>query len=99
MFRFFFFAALTPSHFNPENEDDDINDEINAVPYPASTAAPPRSTTLRTIIKPDSELYHSNSGIQVTFNTEDKQQMGHEIQEHFGESALQPIITDVQSPR
>lgn len=34
------------------------------------TAAPPPSTTLRTIIKPDSETYHSPSGIKVTFGKE-----------------------------
>lgn len=92
-------AALTPAHFNPEESEDEEIEEVNAVPYPPSTAAPPvRSTTLRTIIKPDSEVYHSNSGIQVTFNTESKHQSGHEFQEHFEESALQPIISDVQSP-
>lgn len=63
------------------------------------TLPPPvRSTTLRTIIKPDSEVYHSNSGIQVTFNTESKHQSGHEFQEHYEESALQPIVSDIRSP-
>lgn len=67
--------------------------------YIQPTSSPPvRTTTLRTIIKPDSEIYHSNSGIQVTFNTENKHQTGHEYQEHYEESALQPIITDIRSP-
>lgn len=34
------------------------------------TSAPPPSTTLRTIIKPDSETYHGPSGIKVTFGKE-----------------------------
>lgn len=63
------------------------------------TAAPAsRTTTLRTIIKPDSEQYHSNSGIHVTFNTESKDQAGHQFQEHIEESALQPVISDIRNP-
>jgi kinesin family protein 13 len=34
------------------------------------TSAPPPSTTLRTIIRPDSETYHSPSGVKVTFGKE-----------------------------
>ncbi|XP_031620602.1 uncharacterized protein LOC116339090 [Contarinia nasturtii] len=88
--------ALTPSHFNHEESEEE--EDIEQIPYTPSTISPPvRSTTLRTIIKPDSEIYHSNSGIQVTFNTESKHQVGHEFQEHYEESALQPIVTDVHS--
>ncbi|KAK9498137.1 hypothetical protein O3M35_004015 [Rhynocoris fuscipes] len=37
----------------------------------SSTLAPPVTTTLRTIIRPDSEIYHG-SGLKVTFETEVK---------------------------
>lgn len=88
---------MTPAHFNHDESEED--EEVETPPYTPATASPPvHSTTLRTIIKPDSEIYHSNSGIQVTFNTESKHQTGHEFQEHYEESALQPIISEVHSP-
>lgn len=90
-----YFLALTPSHFNHE----ETHEQDHHANYVQPTLPPPvRSTTLRTVIKPDSEYYHSNSGIQVTFNTESKHQTGHEFQEHYEESALQPIVSDVRSP-
>lgn len=87
-----------PAHFNHEETHvDNSHHQVNSYAHP--TAPPPlRSTTLRTIIKPDSEFYHSNSGIQVTFNTESKHQSGHELQEHIEESALQPVVSDIRSP-
>lgn len=89
---------MTPSHFNQE-ESEEEDAEHNHALYVQPTAPPPvRSTTLRTIIKPDSEVYHSNSGIHVTFNTENKHQSGHEFQEHYEESALQPIISEIHNP-
>lgn len=94
-----FHLALSPLHFNHDEEDHHGHHNHHHSDYVQPTLPPPiRSTTLRTIIKPDSELYHSNSGIQVTFNTESKHQSGHEFQEHFEESALQPIVTDIRSP-
>lgn len=53
---------------------------------------------MRTIIKPDSETFHSDSGIHVTFNTESKDQSGHEFQEDYGESAVRPIISEPNNP-
>lgn len=95
LFQFFFLVwlALTPSHFNhDESEEEEHHDT-----YIQPTNPPPvRSTTLRTIIKPESEVYHSNSGIQVTFNTESKHQNGHEFQENYEESVVQPIVTDAR---
>lgn len=88
---------MSPPGFN--QDDDHHSEEQNDAPYPEATPPTPiRTTTLRTIIKPDSEQYHSNSGIKVTFNTESKHQTGHEFQENYEESALAPIITDVRSP-
>lgn len=93
---FVLLSALSPAAFNhDESEEEEQHDE----PYVQPTLPPPvRTTTLRTIIKPESELYHSNSGIQVTFNTESKHQTGHEFQEHFEGSELQPIIADLRNP-
>lgn len=87
--------ALSPEVFNRHESSEDVDEQPLYLP----TVAPPtRTTTLRTIIKPDSEQYHSNSGIHVTFNTEDKNQGGHQFQEHIEESAIQPVITDIRNP-
>uniref|UniRef100_A0A6P7FY76 Mediator of RNA polymerase II transcription subunit 12 n=1 Tax=Diabrotica virgifera virgifera TaxID=50390 RepID=A0A6P7FY76_DIAVI len=55
---------------SPHIPDDEPIEEP-APYYPEHvTAPPPPSTTLRTIIKPDSEYYHSPSGVKVTFGKE-----------------------------
>ncbi|KAJ8935160.1 hypothetical protein NQ314_012979 [Rhamnusium bicolor] len=56
----------------PEDEDEEEEEEESSYNYhqQSATAPPPPSTTLRTIIKPDSEVYHSPSGIKVTFGKE-----------------------------
>lgn len=85
-------VALSPPSLNQDEEESaDVEHEIQFVP-----TIPPitKTTTLRTIIKPDSEVFHSNSGIHVTFNTEDKHQSGHELQENIEGSELQPVISD-----
>lgn len=53
-------------------EDDHAEEEEAPYNYHPETATvpPPPSTTLRTVIKPDSEVYHSPSGIKVTFGKE-----------------------------
>ncbi|XP_044736798.1 RNA-binding protein 33 [Chrysoperla carnea] len=61
--------------------------------------APPPSTTLRTIIKPDSETYHTDSNVHVTFGTEDHYH--HEKSDHEGkheESAPKPSLVFPDSP-
>ncbi|CAH1981316.1 unnamed protein product [Acanthoscelides obtectus] len=59
---------------SPKLPEDEEQDEIEEAPYnyhtDLATAAPPPSTTLRTIIKPESEVYHSPSGVKVTFGKE-----------------------------
>lgn len=64
------------------------------VDYPVTESPPLKTTTLRTIIHPDSEKFHSNSGIYVTFNSESKHNQAddHSYQEHFGESAIQQTV-------
>ncbi|RZC32445.1 mediator of RNA polymerase II transcription subunit 26 [Asbolus verrucosus] len=51
----------------------DEHEEAPPQPYhhqEVVTSPPPPSTTLRTIIRPDSEIYHSPSGVKVTFGKE-----------------------------
>ncbi|XP_058808615.1 daxx-like protein [Phymastichus coffea] len=63
--------AINPVEEHEEIRPDDAEPE--AAPYPVETITQPPdlSTTLRAIIKPDSEYYHSgSSGIKVTFGTE-----------------------------
>ncbi|XP_036330561.1 daxx-like protein [Rhagoletis pomonella] len=76
---------------NDDNEDEE-EEEIVHYPLPATPAPPVKTTTLRTIIHPDSEKYHSNSGIHVTFGSEDKSQAGHQIEEHDAESIQNQVV-------
>lgn len=59
---------------SPHIPEDEEEEDEQPTPYnyhkELATAPPPPSTTLRTIIKPDSESYHSTSGIKVTFGKE-----------------------------
>lgn len=98
-------AALSPPAYHQESADSDESgnsDETGGYDGPAdgyngpTEPTPQRaSTTLRTIIHPDSERFHSNSGIQVTFNTEDKRLASqHQFQEHIEASAVQPVVAD-----
>uniref|UniRef100_A0AAG5DD48 Uncharacterized protein n=1 Tax=Anopheles atroparvus TaxID=41427 RepID=A0AAG5DD48_ANOAO len=69
-------------------EEEDLSQEPIVV-----TAAPPlKTTTLRAVINPDSEKYHSNSGIRISFGVEDRHQGGHQISESESESVAQPIV-------
>lgn len=78
---------------NDDNEEEDEEEEeIVHYPVPATPAPPVKTTTLRTIIHPDSEKYHSNSGIHVTFGSEDKSQAGHQLEEHNAESVQSQVV-------
>ncbi|XP_065369104.1 uncharacterized protein LOC135961530 [Calliphora vicina] len=76
---------------NDETEEEE-DEEEEIVHYPVTPLPPVRSTTLRTIIHPDSEKYHSNSGIHVTFGSEDKSQTGHILEEHDAESVQRQVV-------
>jgi kinesin family protein 13 len=79
-------AALSPASYHQENEDHEEHhtEEI----YNQVTLSPPlQTTTLRTIIHPDSEKYHSDSGIRVTFGNHDKYSV-----ETKEESLIQPVV-------
>lgn len=83
--------ALSPEAYHQEREQEDEAPED--IVYPVTQPTPLRTTTLRTIIHPDSEKFHSNSGIYVTFNSESKNsQADHSYQEHFEESAIQQVV-------
>ena len=76
---------------NDEVEDEDEEEE-EIVQYQVTPLPPIKSTTLRTIIHPDSEKYLSNSGIHVTFGSEDKSQTGHILEEHDAESVQRQVV-------
>ncbi|KAK9886569.1 hypothetical protein WA026_017496 [Henosepilachna vigintioctopunctata] len=59
--------AISPTVATEEEEEAPLPQYY---PEPVATQPPPPSTTLRTIIKPDSEVYHGPSGIKVTFGKE-----------------------------
>ncbi|XP_050327339.1 uncharacterized protein LOC126757456 [Bactrocera neohumeralis] len=77
---------------NDDNEEEEEEEEVVHYPVPATPAPPVKTTTLRTIIHPDSEKYHSNSGIHVTFGSEDKSQAGHQLEEHDAESVQSQVV-------
>ncbi|XP_050682561.1 uncharacterized protein LOC126977916 [Leptidea sinapis] len=56
--------AITP----PSNDEDDHHDYVTVTPEPYYV--PPQTTTLRAIIKPESEIYHTDSNVKVTFGNE-----------------------------
>lgn len=58
--------ALTP----PSNAEEHHKESYTTLAPPIISYAPLHSTTLRTIIKPDSETYLSESGVRVTFGKE-----------------------------
>lgn len=57
--------ALTP----PSNDEDEHHDAYVTV-TPEPLYLPTQTTTLRAIIKPESEVYHSDSSVKVTFGSE-----------------------------
>ncbi|XP_073813536.1 uncharacterized protein [Musca autumnalis] len=73
---------------NDETEEDEEEEEI--IEYPVTPLPPVKTTTLRAIIHPDSEKYHADSGIHVTFGAETKSHTGHE--EHDAESVQRQVV-------
>ncbi|GAB0089983.1 hypothetical protein DMENIID0001_046130 [Sergentomyia squamirostris] len=84
--------ALSPSAYHQERHGHEDEEELHEEPLIVTLPPPLKTTTLRTIIHPESEKFHSNSGIHVSFNTEDKSQAGHQVQEERVESVVKPII-------
>uniref|UniRef100_A0A182NJ24 Uncharacterized protein n=1 Tax=Anopheles dirus TaxID=7168 RepID=A0A182NJ24_9DIPT len=79
--------AIKPIPDESEEEEDLSQEPIVVTPIP-----PLKTTTLRAVINPDSEKYHSNSGIRISFGVEDKHQSGHQVSESESESVAQPIV-------
>uniref|UniRef100_A0A182UX09 Uncharacterized protein n=1 Tax=Anopheles merus TaxID=30066 RepID=A0A182UX09_ANOME len=79
--------AIKPIPDESEEEVDPSQEPIIVTPSP-----PLKTTTLRAVINPDSEKYHSNSGIRISFGVEDKHQSGHQVSESESESVAQPIV-------
>ncbi|XP_030381985.1 uncharacterized protein LOC115629596 [Scaptodrosophila lebanonensis] len=77
---------------NDDNEEEEEEEEEQIVQYPVTPLPPVKTTTLRTIIHPDSEKYHSNSGIHVSFGAEDLRQSGHILEEHDAESIQRQVV-------
>ncbi|XP_019892043.1 uncharacterized protein LOC101901251 isoform X2 [Musca domestica] len=77
-------------------EEEDEEDEV--IEYPATPSPPVKTTTLRAIIHPDSEKYHADSGIHVTFGAQSKTNSGHE--EHDAESVQRQVVAvPISSPQ
>lgn len=90
-------AALSPAG-HEQHEEEDFHEDLTIVtPVPS---IPRKATTLRTIIRPDSEQYESNSGVHVTFNkphNHHSKSDNHIHDEEKVESAIQPVIQLPQS--
>lgn len=84
-------AALSPA--GHEQHDEDNHEELTIVtPQPK---IPRKTTTLRTIIRPESEQYESISGVHVSFNkphNHHSKSDNHIHDEEKVESAIQPVI-------
>lgn len=62
--------AISPPVKDDEEEQEKVSEHVEYPQPEYVTSAPPPSTTLRAIIKPESEVFHSNDGIHVTFGNE-----------------------------
>lgn len=63
-------AALSPHNHQQENDSEDHSSH-QAVTYVTPLPIKRKATTLRTIIRPESKTYESDSGVHVTFDTPD----------------------------
>ncbi|XP_035435817.2 bromodomain-containing protein 4 [Spodoptera frugiperda] len=91
--------AITPPT-NDEDEHHEHEDEyVTVTPEPY---LPPKTTTLRAIIKPESEVYHSDSSVKVTFGNEGRhysdRRESSSHSEHHEETAPKPAIAFPNSP-
>ncbi|XP_037873557.1 alpha-protein kinase 1 [Bombyx mori] len=87
--------AITPS----TNEEDDHHDEYVTV-TPEPIYLPAKTTTLRAIIKPESEVYHSDSSVKITFGNEGRHYSDRrdgQTEDHE-ETAPQPAIAFPNQP-
>lgn len=89
--------ALSPSKYQ-QDEHESHEDEISIVtPLPP---IPIKTTTLRTIIRPESEQYEAGRGIHVTFGSKHNPNSKADFnvqEEKKEESAIQPVIAIPQN--
>lgn len=93
-------AALSPK-LPEDNEEEELQETPHNYHAEAVTLPPQPSTTLRTVIRPDSETYHSPSGIKVTFGKEgfDYQKRSSKPEEFPPLSHQQPQGRNLNSPQ
>ncbi|KAG5677914.1 hypothetical protein PVAND_007630 [Polypedilum vanderplanki] len=91
-------AALSPSGHEQHDEEEIHDDPIIVTPVPN---IPKKTTTFRTIIRPESEQYESSNGVHVTFNHPHNHHSKSDNHFHHDEdkveSAIQPVIQLPQS--
>lgn len=91
-------AALSPSGHEQHDEEEIHDEPIIVTPIPNIVN---KATTLRTIIRPDSEQYESSSGVHVTFNHPHNHHSKSDNHLHHDEdkveSAIKPVIQLPQS--
>ncbi|KAG6460590.1 hypothetical protein O3G_MSEX012088 [Manduca sexta] len=91
--------AITPA----TNEEDSHHDDYVTV-TPEPVYLPPKTTTLRAIIKPESEIYHSDSSVKITFGNEGRhynerrRHEGDSVPEEREETAPRPAIAFPNDP-
>lgn len=84
--------ALSPAGHQQHEDEYEEEQPIIVTPIPQ---LPQRSTTLRTIIRPDSQQYESDSGVHVTFGSPHNHHSKSDNQIHDEEkleSAIRPVI-------
>lgn len=93
--------AITPPSNEEDHEDYHHQEYITVTPEPY---IPVKTTTLRAIIKPESEVYHSDSSVKVTFGNEghhshysDRREGGYQ-NEQREETAPRPAIAFPNQP-
>ncbi|CAK1553079.1 unnamed protein product [Leptosia nina] len=83
--------AITP----PSNDEDEHHEQYVTV-TPEPYYVPAQTTTLRAIIKPESEIYHTDSNVKVTFGNEGRHYTYNRREENpsekHEETAPRPVI-------
>ncbi|KAF2893862.1 hypothetical protein ILUMI_12303 [Ignelater luminosus] len=79
---------------SPHVPDEPVQVEPPIIQYePPATQSPPPSTTLRAIIKPESETYHADKHIHITFGKQENEQYKRSNENAKEESAPEPAIS------
>lgn len=91
-------AALSPTKYQQEEDDSHEEEHLTIVtPIPQ---IPVKTTTIRTIIRPESEQYEAPHGIHVTFGSQHNHHSKSDVniqEEKKEESAIQPVVAIPQN--